>query len=355
MTTNSVHQYVLNMLNEQKVEETRITKVMTGGPDGDLGSNEILISKDKILAVIDGSGVIYDPKGIDRKELKKLALQRKMVMNFSTNLLSPKGFLVRIQDRNITLPDGELVVNGLEFRNSFHLDKKFSADLFVPCGGRPASININNWEKFLDEKGHPRFRFISEGANLFLTQEARLRLEENGVVIYKDSSANKGGVTSSSMEVLASLALTDDDYTKHMCVKRGKVPPFRKSYVEEILEIIRENASLEFKVIEKEKKRTGTSRVMLSDLLSEKINSVADSIYASELFKDDVIFRNIVECCCPRVLIEFVGFEKIMQRVPRAYLMAIFASRLASRYVYTCGLNANEIDFHNFINSHGKT
>ena len=354
MTTNSVHQYVLNILDEQNLEERRITKVMTGGPDGDLGSNEILISKDKILAIIDGSGVLYDPKGINRKELKNLALQRKMVKKFSASLLSSQGFLVSIEDRNITLPDGELVVNGLEFRNSFHLDNKFSADLFVPCGGRPASININNWEKFLDKKGNPRFRFVSEGANLFLTQEARLRLEEKGVVIYKDSSANKGGVTSSSMEVLASLSLTDDEYSRHMCVKRGKVPPFRKKYVEEIVEIIRENASLEFKVIEKENKRTKTSRVMLSDLLSEKINAVADAIYASDLFEDDVIFRNIVECCCPGVLIEFVGFEKIMQRVPRAYLMAIFASRLASRYVYTYGLSANEINFHDFVKSHGK-
>lgn len=355
MTTNSVHQYVLNILKEQKLKETRITKVMTGGPDGDLGSNEILISKDKILAVIDGSGVLYDPKGIDREELKRLALQRKMVENFSRNRLSSQGFLVRIEDHDVTLPDGELVVNGLEFRNSFHLDKRFAADLFVPCGGRPASININNWEMFLDKNERPRFRFISEGANLFLTQEARLRLEEKGVVIYKDSSANKGGVTSSSMEVLASLALTDGEYTQHMCVKRGMVPAFRETYVAEILDIIRENASLEFDVIEREKKRTGTSRVMLSDLLSEKINTVADSIYASQLFKDDVIFRNILECCCPRVLIEFIGFDQILQRVPRAYLMAIFASRLASRYVYTYGLNANEIDFHNFLKSHGKT
>jgi len=42
---------------------------MTGGPDGDLGSNEILMSKEKILAVVDGSGVLYDPLGINREHL----------------------------------------------------------------------------------------------------------------------------------------------------------------------------------------------------------------------------------------------------------------------------------------------
>jgi len=36
-----------------------------------------------------------------------------------------------------------------------------------------------------------RFRIIVEGANLFFTQEARLQLEEAGVVLYKDASANK--------------------------------------------------------------------------------------------------------------------------------------------------------------------
>ena len=39
---------------------------MTGGPDGDLGSNEILMSKEKIIAIIDGSGVLCDPEGINR-------------------------------------------------------------------------------------------------------------------------------------------------------------------------------------------------------------------------------------------------------------------------------------------------
>lgn len=31
---------------------------MTGGPDGDLGSNEILMGNEIILGVVDGSGVL---------------------------------------------------------------------------------------------------------------------------------------------------------------------------------------------------------------------------------------------------------------------------------------------------------
>lgn len=77
----------------------------------------------------------------------------------------------------------------------------------------------------IDAEGKPHFKYIVEGANLFLTQQARLHLEKRRVVLFKDSSANKGnkpsliyaylylryfpgGVTSSSLEVLAGLALS---------------------------------------------------------------------------------------------------------------------------------------------------
>eukprot|EP00438_Fugacium_kawagutii_P024375 Skav213351 [mRNA] locus=scaffold317:56072:56493:- [translate_table: standard] len=44
-----VHSYVTELLKELGENEEQITKFQTGGPDGDLGSNEILISKDLIL------------------------------------------------------------------------------------------------------------------------------------------------------------------------------------------------------------------------------------------------------------------------------------------------------------------
>jgi hypothetical protein len=38
--------------------------------------------------------------------------------------------------------------------------------------------------------------------------------------MFKDASANKGGVTSSSLEVLAALVLTDDEFRSHMAVPK---------------------------------------------------------------------------------------------------------------------------------------
>jgi len=44
----------------------------------------------------------------------------------------------------------------------------------------------------IDAEGKPHFKYIVEGANLFLTQQARLHLEKRKVILFKDSSANKG-------------------------------------------------------------------------------------------------------------------------------------------------------------------
>ena len=54
MTTEGVHRYVLGILGKLGVDEASITKAQTGGPDGDLGSNEILISRDRTTCLVDG-------------------------------------------------------------------------------------------------------------------------------------------------------------------------------------------------------------------------------------------------------------------------------------------------------------
>lgn len=354
MTTNSVRQYVVDALAKLGLKEEAVTKVMTGGPDGDLGSNEILMSKDRILAIVDGSGVLYDPRGIDRKELGRLAKARQMAEHFDRKCLGPGGFFVHVKDRDVRLPGGEAVESGLEFRNAFHLHPLFKADIFVPCGGRPASVTIANWKVLLDGNGEPRFKVIVEGANLFITQQARLRLEEKGVILYKDASANKGGVTSSSLEVLASLALTDEEYDAWMCIRGGRTSAFRKKYVEEIIAFIRDAAHREFDVIWAEHAAQGTPRAVLTDLVSEKINRIKDAIAASDLYADKALVRKVIAAGVPAVLVGKVGLDKILKRVPEAYLKALFAARVAAAYVYAHGLDSTEVGFFRFLKGYGS-
>lgn len=349
MTTNSVHEYVLGILRKSGLREEKILKVQTGGPDGDLGSNEILISRDLTTCVIDGSGVLFDPDGLNRRELKRLARKRQMVENFNKTKLASRGFFVHVNDTNVSLPDGTRVKDGLDFRNTFHLHPMLKADLFVPCGGRPNSITIQNWKQLLDDSGTPRFKYIVEGANLFLTQQARLALEAKGVLIFKDASANKGGVTSSSLEVLASLAMTDREYEEHLCVRDGKVPEFRNQYINDVLDTIRDNARMEFEVLWNEHGKSKIPLSILTDRLSDRINKVSDSIRDSDLWKDSATFKTVIENHCPPSLVKMVGIDKIIRRVPGNYLQAIVSSWLASHFIYQFGLNADEINFHKFV------
>lgn len=109
------------------------------------------------------------------------------------------------------------------------------ADFFVPCGGRPESIHKGNVDKIIMPNGEPRFKYIVEGANLFITESARNFLQDKNVLLFKDASTNKGGVTSSSLEVLAGLSMTDDEFAEHMQAHpNGDVPEFYAQYVQQV-------------------------------------------------------------------------------------------------------------------------
>jgi len=58
------------------LKQSDCTKFLTGGPDGDLGSNEVLMGEEKIVGIVDGSGVLVDPNGLERKALLELVKNR---------------------------------------------------------------------------------------------------------------------------------------------------------------------------------------------------------------------------------------------------------------------------------------
>lgn len=362
MTTLSVRAYVNKIYEKLGVDNATVRKFQTGGPDGDLGSNEILLSRGEIyVGIVDGSGVIADPEGLDKPELLRLAKERKMIENYDRSKLSSKGYIVLVDDVDIDLPSGQHVDSGVAFRNTFHLKLKEQfgvggVDLFVPCGGRPSAIDTNNVHELIDEKtGKSIVPYFVEGANLFITQSAKLILEQAGVIIFKDASTNKGGVTSSSLEVLAALSFDDKGFLANMCVDAttGEKPQFYQDYVKEVQAKIIENAESEFEGLWKLKRETGTAFTTLSDQLSGAINRLGDELAASkELWEDDVAFRNAVLVdSLPPLLLKVVGFANVLSRVPEAYLRALFATRLASRFVYSRGVDPNPAKFLEFISS----
>lgn len=362
MTTLSVRAFTKGVYSKMGVEDwSKIHKVQMAGGDGDLGSNEIKLSgNETYVGICDGAGVIVDEDGIDKDELLRLAKERKANDHFDQSKLGPKGYAIMIDQNNIKLPNGEIVKSGLQFRNQFHLKLQSIyppnfVQLFTPCGGRPNSIDANTVHYFLDPKtGKSIVPIIIEGANLFITQAAKLILEDAGCTVFKDASTNKGGVTSSSLEVLAALSFDDESFAEHMCQKsNGEVPEFYKSYVKQVQEIIVKNANDEFEMMWKLKNETGKPFSTLSDELSLSINKLADELSSSkELWEDDEVFRNLVlKRALPSLLLEKIGLDSILERVPVAYLKAIFATKLASEFVYSRGIDANPAKFLEFVSS----
>ena len=344
MTTLSVREYVTGIYRKLNLDPSKVSKLQTGGPDGDLGSNEILLGNERYTAVVDGSGVICDPRGLDHEELVRLARKRAMISEFDLSKLSKEGYRVGVEESNVRLPNGEVVHNGMAFRNTFHL-RPGNYDMFVPCGGRPESIDISTANKLIVE-GKSTIPYIVEGANLFLTQDAKLRLEKAGCILYKDASANKGGVTSSSLEVLASLSFDDKSFLEHMCVHAdGTTPEFYTNYVKEIQEIIKRNARLEFEAIWREHQETGEARSVLSDKLSLAIIRMDEELQSGELWADEEFRVGVLRDALPRALQDELGLETLLRRVPENYLRAIFGSYLASRFVYQYGTSGSPFAF----------
>jgi glutamate dehydrogenase len=315
------------------VGDAPYTVKMTGGPDGDVGGNLLrILSREhrkrcQVVAIGDGTGCAEDPRGLDWDELLRLVKESKGIAAFNTAKLSGHGSRV--------CPATDKA--GEEARNTLH--NRIAADLFVPCGGRPYTINDENWKAFLAPGGKPSARAMVEGANIFLTTAARQGLEDAGLVVIKDSSANKGGVICSSYEVLAGLVITDEEFLA-----------MKPQYVADVIELIRSAAQSEAKaLIAAWKRRSKTERLSdLSAQVSEEINRVSgllEPVITAHLDDEAMreTWRGHLESHSPHCLVvpgpDGKGFrDRLHARIPRPHKVAILAKRLASRMVYKEGL-----------------
>ena len=288
MTTQGVHRYVLGILRELGSARRTSPRCRRAGPTATSAPTRSWSPATAPSRVVDGGGVHL---GSRRARPHRARASRAGGSRLGRVRRGPprvrRGFAVRVADRDKRLGDGTVVASGTGFRNSFHLDPRCRADLFVPCGGRPKSINLANWRSLLDAEGRPAFRWIVEGANLFITQEARLKLEEKGVAVFKDSSTNKGGVISSSLEVLAALAMDDEGYARLMCTPAGaEEPEFRHRYIAEVVRHIVDRADREFDLLWRVHRATGRPLSVLADEVSARINEITDEVAASSLVND---------------------------------------------------------------------
>lgn len=355
VTSLGLNVYVEELLKFSGIDPKKdpFTIKMSGGPDGDVAGNQILNfykfypDTAKIIAITDISGTIYDPKGLDKALLADFFKERKPIRFYPPQKLNDGGFMLdlenRRQDSALSIQtlfykkeNGKLVeewLNGSEmnyvYRTSMH---KTKADIFIPGGGRPKTLNEHNLKEYLDESGKPSSYLIVEGANLYITPSAREKLEYLKCLIIKDSSANKTGVICSSFEVQAGLAIGDDTFLREKAV-----------LVPEILERLRQFAFFEANLLLKTHAKTGEKLTQISAKISDKINRFTDQILLhledkklSEKTEDPLVNR-FLQYCLKTLRTKYK--ENLMREIPESHKKAIIAVDIAAQLVYKKGLD----------------
>lgn len=346
MTTMGVMACLREMLAHVQLPEAEVNLMMTGGPDGDLGANQIQSFRGRICLIVDGGSVLFDPDGLNRTELLKLAVARHTRPRldsaaFPAAALGPRGWQVLRRPGEAKLPDGTHIADGLYFHRTFlanpdtrKLVAPANLQVFVPCGGFKDTINAANVEGFL--RNFRELQVIVEGANVFFDDTARAHIAaETKVLHIKDSSANKGGVTSSSIAEVLTAFLLGDEYEATLAD-----PAKQSALIRAVFELIAANAAAETRVLLQLHAATGDPLYQLSVRTSEQLLALQDEFYARlpELLADRDLAEQTVAAYVPGVLREWLGMKRIMQVLQRPELLpyrdALITKKLAALALY---------------------
>ncbi len=336
---------------------------LTGGPGGDVAGNCLRLvlercSAARVVLVLDGTAAAFDPEGLNRSELSRISLKHDLDA-FDPGVLAPGGFMIfrtgckkdgmrELHRRVSRLEDGTLKEEWMApddfFREYSSIIFTVEADLFIPAGGRPETVDTQNWRSFLKNDGRPSAPVIVEGANSFITPDARLELQRAGCVIMRDASANKCGVISSSYEIIANLLLTEKEFFAN-----------KDRYVSDVLEILEKRAGDEARQIFFRRRESDDSipYTEISDLISQNINSLYSRLFQFFSDRPDEClkkpFKNALLAHLPRLVREQPSFRSRISRLPRKYQAAILAAEIAASMVYTGNRNA---DFEDMVRRH---
>ncbi len=335
---------------------------MTGGPNGDVAGNCLRIILERcprvqIRLILDGTAALYEPSGINGDGLRRIVLAHDLD-TFDPAFLKEGGYIIfrtgrrmeglKESHRRLSRIDGKLVEDWLDIDDFYRLYNSLvftvKTDLFIPAGGRPESIDSQNWRTFLDEDGLPSSKVIIEGANSFVTPEARLQLQKNGAVIMRDASANKCGVISSSYEIIANLLLSESEFLDH-----------KERYVGDVLDILKKRAADEARLILQRRKESGNTLLYseISETISQNINNYYSRLFEFFTTRPELClqppFRQAVINHLPRLLQETPAFRRRVKNLPDKYLCAILAAEIGSSLVYT---GSRDADFEDMIRRH---
>lgn len=120
-----------------------------------------------------------------------------------------------------------------------------------------------------------------------------------------------------------------------MIFKEGKPSEFYQSYVKDTQAKITENAAAEFQCIWREHARLqgAKPRSQISDELSISLNNLQAELESSDLFDDLPSRKGVMRRAIPKTLVDQIGLDTLLQRLPEPYQRALFSSWVASHFV----------------------
>lgn len=398
----------LILKGRMKPENDKVFLSVTGGLDGDVASGIVerfihyyygeKSENCAIRGMVDASGVMFDPAGLDHGALLKMYKEENkeeaQTKNFPKDKLHKGGFvapvkygagedsyvelgadtleymntraldpevikglgiekqykaqaklgegdsLVTVLERDVNNHPSKVKVHSVYLRDIFFFLVK--ADMLLTGGGVSNSMNQKNWPLFFDWDGKPTAVGITHGANVFMHKEASINLEKKGVIIEPDEKANSVGVEiSSRMEVDFNLIFKNEEIT----------PALVRGYFEQVLDKCLKNARVKFWALRMEAEDHPDESVVVnvSSAMSAEVIRLSDLIAASDLVgykKSDYseAVLNLLRGYFPDVSDIDKAYEKgtigrVFERMPPERIKMIASKMIAKEVVLNLGTN----------------
>ncbi len=207
-------------------QSTPFTVIGVGDMSGDVFGNGMLLSKQtKVIAAFDHRDIFIDPDPDPTKSFSErqrlFKLSRSSWKDYTPALISQGGGVFSRSEKSIPLSAEICAMTGLKTKSATPNELlkallKSEADLLWFGGIGTYVRATSETDADAGDRANDiirvsakelKFKMIGEGANLGMTQRARIEFAQNGGRINTDAVDNSAGVNSSDLEVNIKIAL----------------------------------------------------------------------------------------------------------------------------------------------------
>ena len=368
------------------IQSEPFTVIGIGDMSGDVFGNGMLLSKTiQLVAAFDHRDIFIDPKPTTERswlERKRLfEMPRSSWQDYNHELISQGGGIFSRSAKSIELTDQIREMTGLDQETATPNELirsilKVEADLLWFGGIGTYICDHNEREEEIGDRANDAIRVkasevnvkvVGEGANLGMTQKARIAFAKQGGCVNSDAIDNSAGVNSSDLEVNIKIALGDEVKSGVMSLKdRDKLLTkmteevasacLRNNYMQSLtislgqvrrqldlslqrklistleksglLDRTIENLPSETELVEREQNGESLTRPELSVLLAYAKIDLFDKLIESSILDDEFLNSELL-AYFPKTLV-----EKIPQSISKHHLKRqIIATQLSNAII----------------------